>query len=135
MRPTVQTWLLYDGDCRICTALAHWVHLLDVRSAIAIRPLQAAADLVPGVPGDEILEAMRTLGSNGRIREGGEGLLVVLAAFLDGEALERILFDSQLVVRAARRVYALLVEFRGHLVCRIPASEVTSAGGSGREGP
>lgn len=135
MTDTGPTWLFYDGDCRICAALARWVDVLDVRDAIVVRPLQQAGGLLAGVPGDEILDAMRAVSRTGQVREGGEGLLLLVAAFLDGEALETILFRSPSVLRVARRIYALLVEFRGHLVCRIPASQATLAGRSGREGP
>jgi predicted DCC family thiol-disulfide oxidoreductase YuxK len=127
MRGATKTWLLYDGDCRICTAAARWVGRLDIRGAISIRSLQDAGDLLPNVPGDEILDAVRAIDAKGRRREGGEALLAVLAAFLDGEALETMLLRSAAIVRAAKRIYAVLVEFRGHLVCRIPAAVPTSA--------
>jgi predicted DCC family thiol-disulfide oxidoreductase YuxK len=135
MRVTGPAWLFYDADCRICSSLARWVRRLDLRHAIVSRPLQAAAGMLAGIPGDEILDAMRAIGRDGLVHEGGEGLLVVAAAFFDGSALEAILLRSSFMRRAARRTYALLVEFRGHLVCRIPEPEATSAGRSGRGGP
>lgn len=126
------TWLLYDGDCRICTAFAHWARSLDLRGQIAIRPLQKAGDLLPGIQAAEILHAARAVSSDGRLWEGAEALLVVLAALLDGQALRALLLRSPPAVAAARRGYAILVEFRGHLTCRVDGTEVrTEHGGSG----
>ena len=126
------TWLLYDGDCRICRAFARLARSLDLRDRIAIRPLQEARDLLPGVQEAEILHAVRGVSPDGRLWEGAEALLVVLAALLDGPALQTLLLRSPPAVAVARRGYAILVEFRGHLTCRVNGTQVRAEhGGSG----
>lgn len=86
-------------------------------------PLQEARGILPGLAGDEILDAVRFVASDGSATAAEEALIALLAALTDAKELEPLLRRSRLVVRSTRRFYATLVELRGHLICRIPATD------------
>lgn len=111
-------WLLFDGDCRICTFLAHAVDFVDVRRRICIRPIQESRELLKAKPEDEILDAMHAVSADGRVTTAHEAVLTILAALLDGSRLEDLLRGSPLVVAFSEWAYGFLVDFRGHLACR-----------------
>lgn len=119
--------VLYDGDCRICTAFAHWVKAVDVRARMHIRPIQESRGLLRDIPGDEILDAMHAVTPDGRVLTGGDALLAILAALFSGPALETLLRKSTATTAVLHRVYLILVEFRGHLTCRFDAPSSSSA--------
>ena len=121
------TTLLYDGDCRICTTFARWVAALDLRHALRIRTIQASKELLQGLPGDEILDAMHVLTPDGRRLTGGEALPALLSGLAGAPALETLIIRSSLVYAAMRRLYSVLAEFRGHLTCRFDGAPASSA--------
>lgn len=129
-------WLLYDGDCRICTAVARWVKALDFRRRIRGRPIQRSRDLLEGLPDDEILEAMHLVSVSGEVMTGGESLPILLGALSGGPPLAAFLRASPMCRATFNGLYALLVEFRGRLVCRPEPSEpVLPRGRSWSAGP
>lgn len=115
-------WLLYDGDCRVCTAFARAVHALDLRHRVSIRPLQEAREILPALPSEQILDAMRFVAVDGSTTAAEDALIALLAALAGSKDLEPLLRRSRLVARSARWFYATLVELRGHLICRMPAT-------------
>lgn len=121
------TVVLYDGDCRICTTFAHWVSALDVRGGLEIRTIQSSKELLRALPGEEILEAMHVVASDGRLLTGGDGLPALLSALVGPPVLEALLTRSSIVRALVRRLYSILAEFRGHLTCRFDGSSFSSA--------
>ena len=113
--------LLYDGDCRICTASARWAKALDVRGRLRTRPIQASRALLPGIREDEILDAMHVVDPAGRVATGGDALPVLLEALVAGPPLAALVRSSRVAMRALHRAYTVIVRLRGHLVCRFDA--------------
>lgn len=113
--------LLYDGDCRLCSASARWVSAVDVHGRIRIRPIQASRELLPG-SGDDILDAMHVVAPDGRVWTGGEAVPAILAALSGARAIEPLLRASPAATSAMHVLYSLMVELRGHLTCRYDAA-------------
>ncbi len=73
-------WLVYDGDCALCTRLVRWFRRPLERRAYAFVPLQApwiAARLhiSYGVPPEDLLKEMRVLTADGRCLGGADAVL------------------------------------------------------------
>jgi len=119
--------LLFDGDCRVCRAFARATEAIDVRGRVRTRSLQESSDLLGAPLGDEILDAMRVVGPDGRVASGGNALPVLIEGLWGGPPLADLLGRSRLAGAAFRTLYEVLVELRGHLICRVgPASAAPS---------
>lgn len=79
--------VVFDGRCGFCTRSTGWLHRLDRRGRVDIRPLQA-----PGAPesvgrtADECLERVQWLGSDGRLRSGADAVNAALSTALGTRA-------------------------------------------------
>lgn len=113
------TWLLFDGDCRVCSSFARWIDVLDLRGAIRIRPIQESRDLLQAVPPGSLLEAVHAVAPDGRVTTGSDALPLIVSALLDGPELEGLLRSSPHAMSALSRLYRFLVEFRGRLTCAL----------------
>lgn len=109
--------VLYDGDCRICTAFARALRALDIHRAIRIRPIQDSRDMLSGIPDDKILDAAHAVTADGRLVTGANAMPTILGALLGVPGVEPLLRSSRSSMAVLSRFYALLVEFRGHLTC------------------
>ncbi len=118
------TFLLYDGDCRVCTAFARAVHAVDLRRAIRIRPIQESRELLRGMAQDTILDAAHAVSPDGRVTTGADALPTLVAALLGTPRIEGWIRSSKTSMGAASWFYALLVDLRGHLTCgfAVPAA-------------
>lgn len=70
-------YLVYDGDCGVCEALAEWARGLDRGKAYAIRPFQAfdEADLrAHGMSYADCERAIQLLTRSGRVYRGAFGV-------------------------------------------------------------
>lgn len=114
--------LLYDGDCRICTAFARGVRTVDVRRRIRIRPIQESRHLLSAIPGDSILDAAHAVAPDGRVTTGADALPTLLSALLGVPRVERRVRASRASMRLLSRFYAILVQLRGHLSCGFAAA-------------
>lgn len=129
-------WLLYDGDCRICRIAARCADYLDFRSRIRIQPIQQSRDFLGSIPGAEILDAMHMVSPGGHVTTGGDSLPTLLEALSSGPPLALRLRVSPTAMSFLNRVYAIIVELRGHLVCRFePVGPLPPGDRSGNAGP
>ncbi len=116
------TWLLFDGECRICSAAAKWAKALDLGGHLRIRPIQESQDLLGGVPVETALGAVHAVAPDGRVTEGVEALPLILSAVAGAPSLESLLRASPPAMSTLARTYGLLVEIRGRLTCGIAAA-------------
>ena len=113
--------LLFDGECRICSAFARGVRMIDVRRNLRVRPIQESGPLLAAVPESVRLGAAHVVGPDGRVSSGAEAMPALVAALLDGPRLEGRLRGSEVSMAALDRAYRLMVELRGRLTCATPA--------------
>ena len=71
-------WVLYDGECPLCTGAAAWFARLLQRHRFRLAPLQTdwvrlRLDLAPDAP----LPEMRLLAADGRVYGGAEALVQI----------------------------------------------------------
>ncbi len=128
MRTAAPYLLLYDGDCRTCSAFAHGLRLLDLHRRIRIRPIQGSGGLLRSLPPDEILGAAHAVSPDGRVTTGADAVPTLAGALLAAPGVEARLRASRTSMRLISRIYAFLVEFRGRLTCGVlvPASAAHS---------
>lgn len=117
MRAARPYFLLYDGECRICSAFARTVKALDVRQTLRIRPIQESKELLVGIPEAEQLEAAHAVSPDGRVTTGSAAMPAIVAALVAGPGLERRLRSSRSSVAVLSRFYEVLTELRGRLSC------------------
>lgn len=122
MRTDAPFFLLYDGECRICTAFARAVTLLTGTGSLRSRPVQESYGLLRGMSEADALASAHVVSPDGRIRSGPEVLPAIVGALLAQPQLaERV--ESHPWARAtADRVYRILVAFRGSLSCAAGAT-------------
>ncbi len=120
------TWLLFDGDCRICTAAASWARAFDLGGRLRTRPIQDSGELLAALPAADRLGAVHAVAPDGRLLTGPEALPAILAALSAGPGLERLLRSSPPAMSTFARAYAVLAGVRGRLTCGVaaPASAV-----------
>ncbi len=116
------TWLLFDGDCRVCSAAASWAQALAFPGRLHARPIQDSADLLRELSAEERLGAVHAVATDGRVRSGPDALPLILAAMAGGPGLERLLESSPPARSTLARAYGLLAELRGRLTCGIDGS-------------
>lgn len=116
------TWLLFDRDCRVCSAAARWARALDLRGHLQIRPIQESQDLLGDMPIEAALGAVHAVAPDGRVTEGAEALPLLLSAVAGVPRLEPLLRRSPPAMSTLSRTYDLLVEIRGKLTCGVGAA-------------
>lgn len=119
-------WLLYDGECRICAAVARWAKALDLRHRMRIRPIQESDDLLAGLPAGRALSAYHVVAPDGRVTTGGEAVPTMIEAFPMGSGFARLLRGSAALMAFVRRAYRFSTALRDVLICRVDASPPTS---------
>ena len=117
MRSEAPTFVLYDGDCRVCAAFARALGHIDVHRRIRVRPIQASRDLLPGISGSAVLDAAHAVSPDGRVTSGADAMPTIAGALLGAPRLEAWLRSSRSSRRILSRLYAILVGLRGHLSC------------------
>ncbi len=121
MRTEAPYFLLYDSDCRVCTAFARAVAFLDVRRGLQIRPIQDSHALLPGFPGDSALRAAHAVSPDGNVTTGADAMPALIGAVLGIPRIEGWLRGSGLPMSLVNRGYGILVDVRGRLTCGVPA--------------
>ena len=121
MEPEGTYFLLYDGECRICTAFARAVAALDIRGTLRARPLQDSRDLLGGMPEEEILGAAHVVAPDGPVTTGAAAMPTIAGVLLGVPRLEAWLRSSPPRMRAVSRAYDFLVSLRGQLTCGVPS--------------
>ena len=117
MRSDAPYSLLYDGDCRVCSAFARAVRLVDVRRALHIERIQQAQDLLRSIPSDTRLASAHAVAPDGRVTSGGDAMPAILAALVAGPAFEYKIRSSRSSMALLARVYAVMAGVRGRLSC------------------
>jgi len=120
--PGAAYWILYDGECRICAAIARWARAIDVRRRIRIRPIQDAADLLGPMASASALTAYHVVAPDGLVTTGGDAVPTMIEAFPAGSGLARFLRESPALMASVRRAYRFATRFRDVLLCRVPAA-------------
>lgn len=113
--------LLYDGDCRVCTAFARAVSFLDLRRHLRVRPIQESEALLAAIPPTERLSEAHAVSPDGRVSSGAEAMPTVIAALVGNPAIEPRLRGSPRSMALLGRSYEVLREIRGRLTCGIAA--------------
>lgn len=121
--------LLFDGDCRICTAFARAVRMVDVRRAFSIRAIQESGDLLRELSFPDQLGAAHVVAPDGRVTSGGAAMPAILAGLVADPRLEDRLRASRTSMSALAGVYRVMAQVRGQLSC---AAAPASAGRSPR---
>lgn len=122
------TFLLYDRDCRVCTAFARFLRFIDLRRTIRIQAIQESPDLLRGLAAESWLDAAHAVSPDGRVTTGADALPTLAEALLGVPGVERGLRASQLAMECLARLYGVLVDLRGQLTCGVsaPSSEACS---------
>ncbi len=113
--------LLYDGDCRICSAFAHGLRFVDVHRKVRVQTIQSAGALLAGLPPDGLLDAAHAVSPDGRVTTGPDAMPMLAGALLANSGVEARLRSSDPAMRFLSSVYRILVDLRGRLTCRVPA--------------
>lgn len=109
--------VLYDGDCRICTASARFVAFIDIHRRIHARAIQDSGELLGGIPENLRLDAAHAVAPDGHVTTGADAMPTLVGALLGTPEAEGCLRSSPASMRMLSRLYALLVRFRGQLTC------------------
>ncbi len=118
-------WVLYDGDCGMCTALAKRVSPLLARRDYALAPLQEQwVRSKLALPEDELLNEMRVLTPEGALI-GGADAVVFLASRIWWSLPFAMAARFPGVMPVLRAGYRWVAENRGcrHGSCRRPETE------------
>ncbi len=121
MRTEGPYFVLYDGNCRVCTACARFVAFIDIHRRIRAQPIQESRDLLRGVREDVILDAAHAVAPDGHVTTGADAVPTLVGALLGTPEAEDWLRSSPSTMRTVARFYAMLVRFRGQLTCGISA--------------
>lgn len=121
MRTATPYFVLYDGECRMCTACARFLAFIDVHRNIRARPIQESRGLLRAIPEDERLDAAHAVDPEGRVTTGADAMPTLVGALLGTPNAEGWLRSSRSATRVLSRLYRVLVGFRGRLTCRVPA--------------
>ena len=98
--------LLYDSDCRICTAQAHGLLHYDADDRIALLPLNSSAARAryPQITPGDAQRWMHIVGPDGRIWRGADAVRLALLLLPLGRALGALLYLPG-AMRLARPLY------------------------------
>jgi predicted DCC family thiol-disulfide oxidoreductase YuxK len=98
--------LLYDSDCRICTAQAHGLLHYDVDDRIDLLPLNssAAQSRYPQIAPEDAQRWMHIVGPGGRIWRGADAVRLALMLLPLGRVLGALLYLPG-AMRLARPLY------------------------------
>ncbi len=119
-------WLLYDGDCRLCSVFARTVRVLDVRRALKVQRIQDAGDLLAPIPAERVLDSAHAVSPSGRISSGADAMPAVLAALVADSRFEERLRASRSSMAFLGAVYEVMRTVRGQLACAAPSSAARS---------
>lgn len=122
--------LLFDGDCRICSALPRWIHALDLARRIRVEPIDASNDLLSAIPREQLFDAFHMVAPDGRVTTGGDAVPTLIEAFPIGMGFARLLRGSRPLMDRVHGFYGFLTRFRDRLVCRVDFA--AKSVGSGR---
>jgi len=116
----VDSILVYDGDCRVCTMAKSVVQTLDLRRRIRAIPLQSdeAADVLAGVDSGALRASFHFI-RGGRTTSRGEGVLEIIGALPMGGGVPRLAGHVPRLVAVSERVYDLFHGVRDALTCGI----------------
>lgn len=120
LTPRVQKiFLLYDSECRICTALRNVVRLLDLRGCIVTPSLRGrqAILLLRGMDDRMIMRSFHVVTESGRIASGEKAIPLLLNALPHGNLLARAMVKSNLATGIISRIFRGLVRGRMVLSC------------------
>lgn len=118
--------VLYDGDCRVCTASARFLAFIDIHRKIRARPIQESGEFLREIPEDARLDAAHAIAPDGHVTTGADAMPTLVGALLGTPAAEGWLRSSPSVMRMLAQFYALLVRFRGQLTCGLVSASAAA---------
>ncbi len=121
MRTEGPYFVLYDGNCRVCTACARFVAFIDIHRRIRAQAIQESHELLQGMGEDVMLDAAHAIAPDGHVTTGADAVPTLVGALLGTPEAEGWLRSSPSTMRTVSRLYAMLVRFRGQLTCGISA--------------
>lgn len=121
MRTKSPYLLLYDGDCRVCTAFARCLAFIDIHRSLRARPIQESRSFLQGMSEDTMFDAAHAVAPDGRVTTGADAMPTLAGALLGTPNAEAWLRGSPATMRTLTRGYAILVRLRGQLTCGIAA--------------
>lgn len=113
--------LLFDSECRVCSAFARMARRLDVRRRLQVRPIQESNALLAAVPPAVWYDAAHMVAPDGRVTSGSDAMPSLVAAIVAGPRFERRLRGSRACMAALGRVYGIMVATRTALTCAVAA--------------
>jgi len=110
--------LVYDGQCRMCTRLAHALRKWDGRRTIEVVPLQAAGVMArfPWIPAEAYAQAIQLVGPGGQTWQGAAAIERLLTILPRGRWMAWI-FHIPFVRTLADRVYRWVARNRYRMGC------------------
>ena len=118
MLETGRSYLLFDGDCGICTSWSRWAERIDRRDLYEIVPYQSIpeADLkARGVTYADCDGALQLLPAEGRVRSGALAINRFLFHYPPWSVLVAILYIVPVFLLAELAVYRLVARNRSRL--------------------
>ncbi len=118
----MQPVLIYDAECRLCSASKEILSRWDRKGRIRFVPFQdpQAVVLAPDLPREGCLDAMRFVGADGRVQVGVDALRALLPALPLGRPLA-LLFLIPGIPALAWWIYRRVAENRYRWFGRKPA--------------
>jgi predicted DCC family thiol-disulfide oxidoreductase YuxK len=110
--------LVYDGQCRMCTRLAHVLRNWDGRRTIEVVPSQAAGVMArfPWIPAEAYTQALQLVGPGGQTWQGAAAIERLLTILPRGRWIAWI-FRAPFVRALADRVYRWVARNRYRMGC------------------
>jgi predicted DCC family thiol-disulfide oxidoreductase YuxK len=111
-------WLVYDGQCRMCAALASHAKRLDRDDVLELLPhsSEPVRTRLDWIPESVLQEAVHLIAPDGRAWAGAAGV-ERLTALLPALQPTTRLFGAPFARKLANRLYRWVARNRGHLGC------------------
>ncbi len=113
-----QAYLLFDGDCGICSWSAEWVQKMDRRRLFMIQPYQdiPEAELLKfGITPTQCSQKIQVIARGGRVYQGAFGINYFLWQYWPWKLLVALIYAVPLVLGAELLIYAWVTRNRHRL--------------------
>lgn len=118
MEPGQQAYLLFDGDCGICSWSAQWVQAIDRRKLFVVQPYQSfpETELQPlGITYAQCAKKMQVISRRGKVYRGAFGVNYFLWQYWPWKMLVALIYAVPIVLVAELIVYAIVASQRHRL--------------------
>lgn len=116
----MDAYLVYDGDCRVCTLMKSFVKALDWRRRIRPVPLRdPEAKRLLAAMDEERRRASFHFVSDGKTASRGEGVVEILGVLPMGGGIPKLVAGVPPLRGASERVYSLFHGVRDALQCEM----------------